>query len=62
MSFTLARFQYLSANSIFVPRTVPSDALHYARPGVKRVAIVLHLATILPAAFLACVRSVVDHG
>ena len=55
MGFTLARLQYLSINGIFITRTVPSDALHYSHPGTKRVAIILHLATILPAAFLVCV-------
>jgi hypothetical protein len=56
MGFTLARLQYLSIDGIFVNETIPSDALHYARPGAKRTAIILHLAAILPAAFLVCVR------
>lgn len=34
-------------------KTIPSDAAHYTR-GLKRIGISIHLAAILPAAFLAC--------
>ncbi|SPQ26324.1 5557d668-eaed-47d8-b611-5f358e83b5df [Thermothielavioides terrestris] len=60
VGFTLARFQYLSLDkSCFSgPGAGPLDCYYYTDGSVDRLGIFLHLATILPAALLACVQFV----
>ncbi|KAI9091118.1 hypothetical protein DFS34DRAFT_643755 [Phlyctochytrium arcticum] len=57
IGFTLARFQYLNINGVFcgggATGAAPGECYHY-RSGVGRAGIIIHLAAILPAAFLAC--------
>ncbi|KAK3986947.1 hypothetical protein QBC44DRAFT_203824, partial [Cladorrhinum sp. PSN332] len=50
LGFTLARLPYLSF-SYFCPQTL--DCYHYTPKSVDKVGIILHLAAILPASFLA---------
>lgn len=56
MGFTLARFQYLNIDGIFcgtegASHAAPGECYNY-QSGHERVGIIMHLATILPAAFL----------
>lgn len=55
--FALSRFMYLNINGKFITSTIPGDAVRYLR-GVKRAGIIIHLACILPAAFLVCFQFV----
>lgn len=58
LGFTLARFMYLDINGIFcnpdstVGGASPGECYYYLK-GIENVGIILHLAGILPAAFLA---------
>jgi len=59
MGFTLARLQYIDFNGVFCSAAssgtsgaAPGECYHYI--GYKKIGIILHLATILPAALLAC--------
>ena len=58
MGFVLARVQYLAIDSIFVKNAIPSDAVNYARPGVTRVGIIVHLGSVLPTGSLVCFQFV----
>ncbi|POR33324.1 Uncharacterized protein TPAR_06479, partial [Tolypocladium paradoxum] len=56
VGFILARLMYLDVEGVFCAggssRAVPGECYHYLR-GLERVGIVMHLAGILPAGFLA---------
>lgn len=56
MGFTLARFQYLSF-SIFCGEdgAAPGECYYY-RQSTEKIGIIVHLAAILPASFLACLQ------
>lgn len=64
MGFTLARFQYLSFKNVFCNPSAPGgtgaapgECYFYTR-GHYKAGIILHMSTILPAAFLACFQFV----
>ncbi|EQK98980.1 hypothetical protein OCS_05312 [Ophiocordyceps sinensis CO18] len=56
MGFTLARFMYLNVDGVFCGNgpsgAVPGECYYYRR-GLERAGLILHLAGILPAGFLA---------
>ncbi|KAK1982063.1 hypothetical protein LZ30DRAFT_591353 [Colletotrichum cereale] len=56
MGFTLARFQYLSFDT-FCKGAAPGECFHYQK-GHEKAGIIIHLAGILPAGFLACFQFV----
>ncbi|OHE99725.1 hypothetical protein CORC01_05083 [Colletotrichum orchidophilum] len=56
MGFTLARFEYLNFNT-FCKGTAPGECFYYQK-GHEKAGIILHLAGILPAGFLACFQFV----
>jgi len=59
VGFTLARFQYLSYNGILCGEDAQSfDCYYYDKSTVEKAGIIMHLATILPAGFLACFQFV----
>ncbi|KAK0613527.1 hypothetical protein B0T14DRAFT_281134 [Immersiella caudata] len=59
LGFTLARFQYLSYNGIFCGENAQNfDCYYYDKSTVERAGIIIHLAAILPAGFLACFQFV----
>ncbi|KAK1996604.1 hypothetical protein LX36DRAFT_658448 [Colletotrichum falcatum] len=56
MGFTLARFQYLGFDT-FCKGAAPGECFYY-RKGHEKAGIIIHLAGILPAGFLACFQFV----
>lgn len=60
MGFTLARLQYLGLDRSCSNRGSerPLDCYYYTEGSLDRVGILVHLAAILPAAFLACLQFV----
>jgi len=56
MGFTLARLQYLSFDT-FCKGAAPGECFYY-RKGHEKAGIIIHLAGILPASFLACFQFV----
>ncbi|KAK4149346.1 hypothetical protein C8A00DRAFT_18952 [Chaetomidium leptoderma] len=60
MGFTLARLQFLAVDTSCSGGSSdqPLDCYYYTQGSVDRIGIILHLATILPAAFLACLQFV----
>ncbi|KAK4449057.1 hypothetical protein QBC34DRAFT_438491 [Podospora aff. communis PSN243] len=59
LGFTLARFQYLSYSGIFCGDDAQNfDCYHYDKFTVQKAGIILHLAAVLPAGFLACFQFV----
>jgi hypothetical protein len=60
MGFTLARFQYLALDTSCARRGSerPLDCYYYTEGSIDRIGILMHLAAILPAAFLACLQFV----
>jgi len=56
MGFTLARLQYLSFDA-FCKGAAPGECFYY-RKGHEKAGIIIHLAGILPASFLACFQFV----
>lgn len=60
MGFTLSRLQYLALDRSCAAKGSerPLDCYYYTEGSVDRIGIILHLATILPAALLTCVQFV----
>ena len=60
MGFTLARLQYIGIDGTCSNggSNRPLDCYYYTEGSLDRVGILLHLAAILPAAFLACLQFV----
>ena len=59
LGFILARFQYLSYNGVFCGGNPQNfDCYYYDRSSVEKAGIIIHLAAILPAGFLACFQFV----
>jgi hypothetical protein len=60
MGFTLSRLQYLALDTSCAgnPSARPLDCYYYTEGSIDRIGILLHLAAILPAAFLACLQFV----
>jgi len=58
IGFTLARFQYLSFNGIFCGDDAQFDCYYYDKNLVEKAGIIIHLAAVLPAGFLACFQFV----
>ncbi|KAK2058673.1 hypothetical protein LY76DRAFT_593072 [Colletotrichum caudatum] len=56
MGFTLARLNYISFDA-FCKGAAPGECFHYRR-GHEKAGIIIHLAGILPAGFLACFQFV----
>ncbi|KAK2049353.1 hypothetical protein LZ31DRAFT_339932 [Colletotrichum somersetense] len=56
MGFTLARLKYLSFDA-FCKGAAPGECFYY-RKGYEKAGIIIHLAGILPAGFLACFQFV----
>lgn len=60
--FVLARLEYLSIDGVYCKPgdngALPGECLHYSKPSVERVGIILHLGGILPAGFLVCFQFV----
>ncbi|KAK2027072.1 hypothetical protein LX32DRAFT_456204 [Colletotrichum zoysiae] len=56
MGFTLARLQYLSFDA-FCKGAAPGECFYYQK-GYEKAGIIIHLAGILPAGFLACFQFV----
>lgn len=57
LGFTLARIQYLNYNDVYLPDASPGEA-YFQASGHYRTGLLLHLATILPAAFLVILQFV----
>lgn len=62
MGFVLARFYYLDYNSVFCPQddanAGPGECFNYYKYAHEKAGIIIHLAGILPAGFLACFQFV----
>lgn len=57
MGFTLARFQYLNYYGNFCGRPGIGECYFYTK-GLEEIGLLMHLATILPTAFLVCFQFV----
>ncbi|KXH31589.1 hypothetical protein CNYM01_12122 [Colletotrichum nymphaeae SA-01] len=62
MGFTLARMMYFNFNGVFCNPAHDSRALpgecYYFQKGTARIGIIMHLAGVIPAGFLACLQFV----
>lgn len=60
MGFTLARLQYIAIDKACAsnPGNQPLDCYYYTEGSVDKIGIIIHLATILPGSFLACLQFV----
>jgi hypothetical protein len=59
LGFILARFQYLSYNGVLCGGDPQNfDCYYYDQSSVEKAGIIIHLAAILPAGFLACFQFV----
>jgi uncharacterized membrane protein len=59
-AFSLARMQFIALDRSCAPTTTdqPLDCYYYTEASVDRIGIIMHLATILPAALLTCAQFV----
>jgi uncharacterized membrane protein len=61
LGFTLARLQFLALDTTCISgkgSEKPLDCYYYTEGSIDRIGIILHLATILPAALLTCLQFV----
>ncbi|KAI1115914.1 hypothetical protein F5Y14DRAFT_107844 [Nemania sp. NC0429] len=63
--FALSRLHYIDFWGVFCnpnrkrgTGAIPGECFYYTRPGRYQIGIILHLATVLPASFLACFQFV----
>lgn len=65
MGFTLARLMYIGFDTVYcasgysaTDRAIPGECYYFRKSTLHRVGIIMHLAAILPAAFLVCFQFV----